>query len=165
MIVCFKKKQPHIPYTRINDTVIERITVQKLLGVKINNTLSWSDHIDYIYGKASKRLYFLTLLRRSGLSTKHLLMYYTSIIRPVVEYACPLWHNGLTRDQSHLLELVQKRALKIIFSSKSHQNSVTVINTLQQRRDLLCQSFFMITCVSTDKLNYLIEITSTRTRH
>ena len=133
----------------------------------INDTLSWSDHIDHIYGKASKRLYFLTLLKRSGLSTRHLLTYYTSIIRPVVEYACPLWHNGLTIDQSNFLETIQKRALRIIFPQKSYQESVQIsVSTLQDRRDILCKTFFQKICTDTDKLNYLMKPGPTRrTRH
>ena len=133
----------------------------------INNTLSWSDHIDYIYSKASKRLYFLTLLKRSGLGTKHLLTYYTAIIRPVVEYACPLWHNGLTVEQSNVLESIQKRALRIIFPQKSYQESVqTGVNTLQHRRNMLCKSFFQKICSDGDKLNYLMNPGPTRrTRH
>ena len=133
----------------------------------INNTHLWSDHVDYIHRKTSKRLYFLTFLKRSGLSTRHLLTYYTSIIRPVVEYACPLWHNGLTLDQSNVLESIQKRALRIIFPEKSYQESVqNSVNTLHHRRDILCKSFFEKICTDGDRLNYLMNPgTTRRTRH
>jgi len=39
---------------------------------------------------------------------------YISVIRPVLEYGCAVWHHGLTVAQSHKLESLQKRALRII---------------------------------------------------
>ena len=41
-------------------------------------------------------LYFLTQLKRSGASTEDLVCVSTSVIRTVLEYACPLWHSSLT---------------------------------------------------------------------
>jgi len=32
-------------------------------------------------------------------------------------FACPVWHNSLTNEQSDQLESIQKRALKIICGS------------------------------------------------
>jgi len=38
-----------------------------LLGVYVDESLTWSCHIEYITAKASKRLYFLKVLKRVGL--------------------------------------------------------------------------------------------------
>ena len=84
------------------------------------------------------------------------------IIRPVVEYACPLWHNALTSDQAQQIEMVQKRAFRIIFPQTYPECVPTNIKTLTQRRDTICQSFFGKICISNDKLHYLINPTSTR---
>ena len=40
-----------------------------------------------------------------------MLHFYIAVIRPVLEYAVPVWHTGLTADLSDQLETVQKRAL------------------------------------------------------
>ena len=72
----------------------------KLLGVHIDSNLKWSSNINFIYSKASSRLYFLKLLKRSGACIDDMLHFYNSVIRPVLEYACPVWHNSLTTDQS-----------------------------------------------------------------
>ncbi len=61
----------------------------------MSNDLSWNKHIDGIITKASKRLYVLYQLKRAGVSQKDLLRVYLSVIRPVVEYACPVWHTNL----------------------------------------------------------------------
>jgi len=37
------------------------------------------------------------------------------VIRPVLEYASPLWHPTLTKSQIERLEAVQRRAIKNIF--------------------------------------------------
>ncbi len=36
-------------------------------------------------------------------------------IRPIVEYACQVWHPGLTQEQSECLESIQKQAIKIMY--------------------------------------------------
>ena len=38
------------------------------------------------------------------------------MLRPVAEYACPVWHSSLTAEQSNRIESFQKRALKIIYN-------------------------------------------------
>ena len=45
---------------------IEIVQTFKLLGVLVSSDLTWNVHIDYICAKASKRLYVLRILKRSG---------------------------------------------------------------------------------------------------
>ena len=45
----------------------------------------------------------LKLLKRSA----DLLHYYVSVIRPTLEYACPVWHSSITSEQSDTLEKMQ----------------------------------------------------------
>ena len=46
-----------------------------------------------------------------------LVTFYVSCVRPVTEYACTVFHNGLPKYLSDDLEQLQKRALRIIFLS------------------------------------------------
>ena len=71
-------------------------------------------HINTICAKVAPRLYYLKRLRRTGLPSGDLLYFYLTVIRPVLEYGCAVWHHGLTVAQSPKLESLQKRALKII---------------------------------------------------
>ena len=50
-------------------------------------------------------------LKRAGIDQHDL---YVSVIRPVLEYACPVWHTNLNRHLTESIEAVQKRALKCI---------------------------------------------------
>ena len=70
-------------------------------------------HIDYIIKKATARLYFLKQLKKAGLSSSHLIHFYITVIRPVLEYCAPAWHCALTKAQSESLEAIQKRAIHI----------------------------------------------------
>jgi hypothetical protein len=90
------------------------------------------------------------------------LYFYYSVIRPVLEYACPAWHTCLTRDQSDRLEMVQKRALSIIFNMSVYENylefcSSNGLETLANRRHTLCKQFFL-KCVLNENscLHYLL---------
>jgi len=109
--------------------------------------------------KVASRLYFLKQLKRSGVPVEDLLCFYTSVIRPVLEYACPVWHSSLTTGQSELLESLQKRALKIIFNDTNYSTSLILADTdtLHSRREHLLERFYTrnINC-STPCLNYLL---------
>jgi len=71
----------------------------KLLGVHISDDLRWDSHVNVIYNKLSSRLHFLKVLKRSGVGPNDPLYFYTAVIRPILEYACVVWHHNLTAQQ------------------------------------------------------------------
>lgn len=149
------------PLVTFDDHCIERVSSYKLLGVIVSNNLSWDEHINFICSKANKRLHFLKLLKRSRMSPEDMLQYYTSIIRPVIEYACPLWQSGLTNLQRNQLEAIQKRALRIIHGYDCQmdyecQCAVCHIDTVIFRLDMLSRTFFNKICQPEDCLNRLL---------
>ena len=79
----------------IGEQVLERVEHAKMWGVTISNNLTWSKHVDNIVSKAGKRVYMLYQLKRAGVSQNDLVKIYVSIIRPVLEYACPVWSTRL----------------------------------------------------------------------
>jgi len=44
-----------------------------------------------------------------------MLRFHIAVICPVMEYAAPVWHTGLTAELAEGFESVQKRALRMIF--------------------------------------------------
>ncbi len=72
MIIIFQKNPPPIPPLNINGTAIERVKSSKLLGIIISNDLKWHLHVDSICSKASRRIHFLSWLRRSGIENLEL---------------------------------------------------------------------------------------------
>ena len=98
---------------------IQRVETFKLLGIVFSNNLKWNPHIAYIIQKANSRLHLLRQLKRAAVPHHDMLHFYIAVIRPVLEYAVPVWHTGLTADLSDQLEMVQKRTLHIIFGGSS----------------------------------------------
>ena len=46
-----------------------------LLGLTINDTLTWNDHVEELVKKASKKLYFLIQLKRAHVPTSDLVTF------------------------------------------------------------------------------------------
>ena len=99
MVLCFCKDRTYVeslPYIDLNGTDIERVTQAKILGVTISSDLSWNAHVDEIVAKARKVVYVIYQLKRDGINQIDLVRIYVYVIRPVVEYACPVWHTNLS---------------------------------------------------------------------
>ena len=94
------------------------------------------------------------LLKRAAMSTVDLLRYYESVIRPVAEYACVVWHSSLTKDQSARLESIQRRALKLIYGRDNHE--MNMLPSLADRREDLAKRFFNSLINPTNCLHYLL---------
>ena len=61
-------------------------------------------------------------LKRAGIRQTDLVNVYVSVVRPVLEYACPVWHTNLPKYLSDNIEMIQKRALKSIFPNKGYDD-------------------------------------------
>jgi hypothetical protein len=63
------------------------------LGVILDTRLTWSPHIDQVRKKAAQRLGVLgpLLHRRSGLTIRNGVLLYKQLIRPMMDYGCPVW--------------------------------------------------------------------------
>ena len=83
----------------INGKHIERVQTFKLLGVHISNDLSWDVHVEYMLKKVAKRMYCINCLIRIGADASDIISVYCSIIRSILDYACPVWHPGSTKCQ------------------------------------------------------------------
>ena len=116
-----------------------------LLGIRLRSDLNWNRHTDSIVGKAFKRLWVLRRLKNLGASRKDLVEVFTIHVRPLLEFAVPVWHSNLNQKCSNSIERVQKAAVKIILqgSYKSYKNALIELNMhpLSQRRDQLCLNF------------------------
>lgn len=130
----------------ISGLEIELKSQFKLLGVIITDSLKWDNHVDSICSKINKRLFFLRKLKRAAMSTEDLVAYYNTVIRPVAEYACAVWHTSLTDGQSEQLEQLHRRAIKTIFGDKLDRTTACMIYsidpTLASRRETQTQRLF-----------------------
>ena len=155
MIISFALEHPKLDPIFIEEHEFVPVSSAKILGMYISVDLKWNTHITHIVSKASKRLYFLRLLKRSGVDRYSLLTVFTTCIRPVLE-----WSYGTTQYLSNEIERIQKRALKIIHPDLSYGESLkaTLILSLSQRRHKLCQSYFGKMTNPSHKLHYLLPV-------
>ena len=112
--ISFSRSGSSVDHITINDKQIEVVSSAKLLGVVVSDNLRWNAHVESICKKAATRLYFLKQLKRAKVPPKDMLLFYTTCIRPVLEYACPVFHHSLPQYLSNEMKRLQKRALRIM---------------------------------------------------
>ena len=93
--------------------------------------------------KAYARLYFLRRLKGLGASPKTLKEVYVLFVRSILEQCAPLWAGNLSKKSSKALSRVEKNALRIIFPTKSYEESTKCLNLvrLDERRINLTKTF------------------------
>ena len=100
----------------VNNTVIKQVDSHKHLGIVLNKTLSWSDHINEITAKAMKRVHLLRLFKYK-MCRSALHRCYLSFIRPLLEYGDVNFDNCSQNDKN-TLENIQYNALRLITGCK-----------------------------------------------
>ena len=101
----------------IDNVQINRVNNTKFLGVIINSTLTWDDHIKINHGKISKSIVIITKINRNLPSTTLTMFYYT-LVQPYLVY-CNIWATD-SSSSTTLASLFckQKRAIRVISFSK-----------------------------------------------
>ena len=130
----------------------------QVLGLIVQDNMNWNEHVTNVVKKAGKRLYMLRVLKRPNADTNTLITVYTTIIRPVLEYACQVWHFNIQEYLSEDIEQVQRRAFRILFPLMSYREArdFTGILLLKERRETLCEQFFKKN-ENNDKLSELLH--------
>ena len=141
------KKYDFIPNIKLEETQVETVDEIKLLGVVLSSDLKWASNTNSITKRAYKRLWMLNRLKNLGATDGDLTEVYTKQVRPILEYAAPVWHPNLTLTDSDNIERVQKAALKLVLqerysSYKSALNDIK-LESLSSRRERLCTKFVL----------------------
>ena len=135
------------------------VTSAKLLGMTISHDLKWNMHSSELIRKCSSRLYFLRQLKRSGVAPSKLVQFYVTCIRPVLEYASPVFHRSLPNYISEDLERIQRRAFRIIYPDLSYSVALETVGLpkLHERREKISINLFdEIVCNLTHSLHSLL---------
>ena len=91
----------------------------KYLGVTLQKSLSWSQHIK---GKVNQGVKILNLANAAvgqqwGFSPERTLWVYNALVKPTITYGSCVWANKLTKGQSVMLKKAQRHALMAMSSS------------------------------------------------
>ena len=103
-----------------------------------------SKHVEVLRKRFRARLWILVHLRNAGFNETELVKEYKSILRPVHDYLCVVFHSMLSDAQDEALERLQSQALKLIFGwrlSYSRVRELAGVETLRSRRVELCDKF------------------------
>ena len=116
-------------------------------------------HSSELIRKCSSRLYFLRQLKRSGVALSELVQFYVTCIRPVLEYASPVFHRSLPNYSSEDLQRIQRRAFRIIHPDLSYSVALETVGLpkLHERRKKISIDLFdEIVCNPTHSLHSLL---------
>ena len=99
----------------INNSIINRVSSTKFLGLIVDESLTWLEHIHAVENKISKMIGLL-------LKAKHHLCYdsmcvlYNAFIQPYIEYCNIIWASNYKTRLERLIKL-QKRAVRLVTKS------------------------------------------------
>ena len=97
-----------------NDNALHTITNDKILGVFVDNNLTWSEHVKHISKKIASNIWLLSKIK-GFLSKDHRVQYYKSYIQPHIDFCNVVW--GSTSDANKLkIFRLQKRACRVILN-------------------------------------------------
>ena len=134
------KNKHFIPYNYcIADSPIKEVNHVKYLGVMIDQSLTWNEHIKQISNKAIKVLAFL---HRNLYNCPPIIKCncYKTMVCPILEYSSTVW-DPHTSVNINILESIQKSAARFCYNTYSRFFSVSAmlnclsLSTLQSRRN------------------------------
>lgn len=165
--ISFAKQHANFPDLHINDSILKSVDHMKILGLDIQSDLKWGNSVSDMVSRGSRRMYILCRLKKCNFSISDLSYIYCAYIRPVLEYATPVWTSSLTDQQSNDLERVQKRACRIIlggYDSYTYALQTLNIISLADRRNELLEAFSLKLMTSLRHRDFLPQPRSVVTR-
>ncbi|GFX98008.1 reverse transcriptase domain-containing protein [Trichonephila clavipes] len=108
---------------KIEDCNIKRVIFSTYLGITLDSELRFTKHIEQTTVKALRKLNILRKLCGTtwGSRPRTLKNAYSSIIRPVLEYAAPIWAPASVSSKQKL-DSIQHHSSKIIIGAVSSTN-------------------------------------------
>ena len=145
MRISFTKSEKDFAPVMINNAPLEVVPHAKILGLNVSDNLKWNYHVSELVKKSSKRLYFLTQLKRAKVGCLELVQFFKSCMRSLIEYACPVYHDGLPTYLSRDLESSQRRAMRIIYPTESYEDALLLsdLTSLFLRRQQITNKVFL----------------------
>ena len=167
MLIHSSKKLPNSLDLSVDGKTVEQVRCFKFLGVQVNDTLTWSDHINFVCSKVSRSL---NLLHRLSwfLPQSLLLLFLKSYILPTFDYCDIVW-SGCTKQESHRLETLLNFSCRTVLRRRRDYSATAArrelgLSTLASRRKVhTAQMVFK--CLSSNTPPYLSQLFSYPTSH
>ena len=159
---------------KFNGEALSRVRSTKCLGVIIDESLLWHEHVDSVCKKVIASLSMLRRIRKF-IGQKELILLYNCLIQSQLDYCCEVWGS---RFDTHInrLEVLQKRAARMILNASFFTSSDDLFKRLNilpfHKRVVYFRCIFIHKCIhdlSSDFFkNKFLEVSSVHsfnTRH
>ena len=119
-----------------DDTPLECVSEIKFLGVTVDNKLSWKPHVLNICKTISRNIGIINKLK-TFLPLSSLLMLYSSLILPILNYGILAWGNTRNSSLDKICTL-QKKSLRIICNTaaRSHTDPLFFKHKILKVKDI-----------------------------
>ena len=113
----------------ISNTQISQQPVVKFLGLFIDESLTWFNHIQHIKAKIASSQYLINSIKHI-VTTNELRMLYFTLIYPYLYYGIVLWGTA-ARSNINKLVTQQKKAVRIIAGANYNAHTQPLFQNLQ----------------------------------
>ena len=113
----------------------------RLLGVIFDEHLKFHSHVDHIIDKTKHSLHGLIKLRKAGVRSHSLILFYKARILSVLSYAAPCWFPHTSQNDKDKLERFQKLCTRIMIPYEEEYEerlSLLKLEELTIHLDILC---------------------------
>ena len=111
-----------------NKESLNMISNDKILGVFVDNNLTWSNHIKHLTKKIASSIWLLSKIKKF-LSQAHRVQFYKSYIQPHIDFCNIVWGSSSEVNKLKIFRL-QKRACKVILDYNV-DDSIEAMNSLK----------------------------------
>ena len=97
--------------------------------------MKFSAHVNSIIAKSKSAFHGIINLKKAGLKTDSLALFYRARILPILSYGAPAWYPFISKDNKDKLEKYQRLCLRVIlpfvdrYSDRLHQLNMIELNT------------------------------------
>ena len=132
------KRKPAPPSYTLHGHTMKQVSSAAYLGVELTDKLHWGKHVHAVAAKANRTSAFI-YRNLKGCPTRVQTHCYKGLVRPVLEYAAPVW-DPYQQSLCDTLEAVQRRSVRRILHnfdprvSASDMVQKLGLQTLRERR-------------------------------
>ena len=97
---------------KFDNETLDTVSNDKILGVFVDNNLTWSDHIKHLTKKIASSIWLLSKIKKF-LSQDHRVQFCKTYIQPHIDFCSIVWGSSSEFNKLKIFKL-QKRACKVI---------------------------------------------------
>ena len=114
---------------KVEDTCIERTQSFKYLGVTLNQSMSWTDHVDAISTKINQRIGLIRRIR-DVLPLQVRVTLYNTLILPLFDYGDVIWGDKNNDTIMSEQQILQNKAAKVLLGQPPRSSSTEALRSL-----------------------------------